>query len=104
MVHNRCPSCNHRKDLEHPEMGQLEQDCKEFQRTDTFVVPPVVGNVRFNSTEPPRTPTGRTKIFQFQIPDKQAFCTVSSHLAYDNSIQDPLDKHVELCNQPESAR
>ena len=85
-------------------MGQLEQDCKEFQRTDTFVVPQVVGNVRFNSTEPPRTPTGRTKIFQFQIPDKQAFCTVSSHLAYDNSIQDPLDKHVELCNQPESAR
>ena len=30
--------------------------------------------------------------------------TVSGHLAYDISIQDPLDKYVELCYQPESAR
>ena len=30
-VHNRCPSCNHRKDLGHPEMGQLGQDCKKLQ-------------------------------------------------------------------------
>ena len=68
------------------------------------MVPQVVGNVRFSSTEPPRTPTRRTKVFQLQIPDRQAYLIVSSHLAYVNTIQDPLDKHVELCYQPESAR
>ena len=31
MVHNHCPSCSHRKDLGHPEMGQLGQDCKKLQ-------------------------------------------------------------------------
>ena len=82
----------------------VHPDRQEFQGIDTFVVPQVVGNVWTNSTELPRTSTGCTKIFQFQIPDKQAFFTVSSHLAYDNSLQDPLDKHVELCNQPEPAR
>ena len=30
-VHNHCPSCSHRKDLGHPEMGQLGQDCKKLQ-------------------------------------------------------------------------
>ena len=30
-VHNHCPSCSHRKDLEHPGMGQLGQDCKKLQ-------------------------------------------------------------------------
>ena len=55
------------------------------------MVPQVVGNVRFSSTEPPRTPTRRTKVFQLQIPIKQAYLAVSSHLAYVNTIQDPLD-------------
>ena len=32
MVHNHCPSCSHHKDLEHPGMGQLEQDCKKLQK------------------------------------------------------------------------
>ena len=68
------------------------------------MVPQVVGNVRFSFTEPPRTPTRRTKVFQLQIPDRQAYLTISSHLAYVSTIQDPLDKHVELCYQPESAR
>ena len=31
-VHNHCPSCNHHKDLGHPGMGQLEQDCKKLQK------------------------------------------------------------------------
>ena len=30
-VHNRCLGCNHHKDLGHPGMGQLEQDCKRLQ-------------------------------------------------------------------------
>ena len=77
---------------------------QEIQRTDTFVVPQVVGNVWIYSTKLPRTSTGRTKIFQYQIPVRQAFFPVSGHLAHDNTVQDPLDKHVELCNQPELAR
>ena len=31
-VHNRCPGCNHHKDLEHPGMGQLGYDCKKLQK------------------------------------------------------------------------
>ena len=64
------------------------------------MVPQVVGNVRFSSTEPPRTPTRRTKVFRLQISDRQAYLPVSSHLAYVITIQDPLDKYVELCYQP----
>ena len=77
---------------------------QELQQPNTFMVPQVVGNVRFSSTEPPRSPTRCTKVFQLQIPDRQACLTVSNHLAYVNTIQDSLDKHVELCYQPESAR
>ena len=69
---------------------------QEVLQSNTVLVPQVVGNVRPDSADSPRTPPRCLQVFRFKAYSLCPWFLISSHPSHDNQVQDSLDQHVEI--------